>query len=62
MEKIKVYLENLPSINDNYAAAGAIGISSVISNNFNQQSVIRIETARIPFITYVFIPFLESLN
>jgi hypothetical protein len=60
MKNFKVYLENLPSTNGNYA--GAIGISSVISNNSNQQSVVRIETARIPFITDIFIPFLDSLN
>jgi hypothetical protein len=60
MKKIKVYLENLPNTNGNYA--GAIGISSVVSKNSNHQSVIRIETARIPFITNIFIPFLDSLN
>jgi len=56
---IKVYLENL-NTNGNYA--GAIGISSVVSKNPNQQSVIRIETTRIAFITDIFIPFLDSLN
>lgn len=60
IKKIKVYLEDLPNTYGNYA--GAIGISSVVSNNPNQQSVIRIETARIPFITNIFIPFLDSLN
>lgn len=60
MQKIKVYLENLPNTNGNYA--GAIGISSVVSNNSNHQSVIRIETTRIPFITDIFIPFLDSLS
>ena len=60
MRKIKVYLENLPNTNGNYA--GAIGISSVVYNNFNQQSIIRLETARIPFITDIFIPLLDSLN
>lgn len=58
MKKIKIYLENLP--NGNYP--GAIGISSVVSNNSNHQSVIRIETTRIPFITDIFIPFLDSLK
>jgi hypothetical protein len=60
MQKIKVYLENLPNTNGNYA--GAIGISSVVSNNSNHQSVIRIETTRIPFITDILIPFLDSLS
>lgn len=60
IKKIKVYLENLPNTNGNYA--GAIGISSVVSKNPNQQSVIRIETTRIAFITDIFIPFLDSLN
>lgn len=54
------YLENLPNTNGNYA--GAIGIYSVVSKNPNQQSVIRIETRRIAFITDIFIPFLDSLN
>ena len=57
---MKVYLENLPNTNGNYE--GAIEISSVTSKNPNQQPVIRIETARIPFITNIFIPFLDSLN
>ena len=60
IKKIKVYLENLPNTNGNYA--GAIGISSVVSKNPNQQSVIRIETTRIAFITDIFIPFLDSLK
>lgn len=60
MKKIKVYLENLPNTNGNYA--GAIGISTVISKNPNHQSVIRIETTRIPFITDILIPFLASLT
>lgn len=60
MKKFKVYLENLPNTNGNHA--GAMGISSIISKKANQQSVIRIETARIGFITDIFIPFLDSLN
>lgn len=60
MKKIKLYLENLPNTNGNYA--GAIGISTVISKNPSHQSVIRIETTRIPYIADIFIPFLDSLN
>ena len=59
MQKIKIYLENLPGTEGNYV--GALGISKVISNNINHQSTTRIETARIPYITDVLIPFLESL-
>jgi len=59
MQKIKIYLENLPNTDGNYT--GAIGISTVRYNNINHQSTIRIETTRIPFITNIFIPFLESL-
>lgn len=57
---IKVYLENLPNTEGNYT--NAIGISEVRSNNPNQKSATRIETTRIPFITNVLIPFLESLT
>lgn len=60
IKKIKVYLENLPNTNGNYE--GALGISTVVSNNSNHQSVIRIETVRIPYIMNIFIPFLDSLN
>lgn len=62
MQKIKIYLENLPceaNTDDNYA--GAIGISEVRYSNPNHQTVTRIETTQIPFITKIFIPFLESL-
>ena len=70
MKNIKIYLENLPvqaqcaseaqeETEDNYA--GALGLSEVRSNNPNQQSTTRIETTRIPFITNLFIPFLDSL-
>lgn len=47
MQKIKIYLENLPKTDGNYS--DAIGISTVKSNNTNHQSTIRIETTRIPF-------------
>lgn len=60
MKKIKIYLENLSKTGANYA--GTIGISTVMSNNSNQESVVRIETTRIPFIVDIFIPFLDSLN
>ena len=60
MKKIKVYLENLPNTNNDYE--DIIGISMVKSNNTNHESTIRIETTRIPYITNIFIPFLESLN
>lgn len=46
IQKIKIYLENLPYTNGNYN--GAIGIFTVKSNNINHQSTIRIETTRIP--------------
>lgn len=60
LQKIKIYLENLQGTEGNYD--GALGISTIISSNPNQQSVTRIETVRIPFITYILIPFLESLT
>lgn len=63
LQKIKTYLENLSSevnIGDNYV--GALGISMVRTNNPNHESTTRIETTRIPYITNVFIPFLESLT
>jgi hypothetical protein len=61
MEKIKIYLENLTTVKRDYYE-GVLGISKIKSNNPNQQSVIRIETARIPFITHILIPFLENLT
>jgi hypothetical protein len=60
MKSIKVYLENLPNTEGDYT--NAIGISEVRSNNPNHESVTRIETTRILFISDVFIPFLESLT
>lgn len=62
MQNIKIYLENLAgeARTDDYI--GAIGISEVRSNNPNHESTTRIETARIPFITNILIPFLESLT
>lgn len=60
LEKIKVYLENLPGTKGNYV--GALGISTVKFNNPNQQSATRIETTRISFITCILIPFLENLT
>ena len=60
MQKIKIYLYNLQGTEGNYD--GALGIYTIISSNPNQQSVTRIETVRIPFITYILIPFLESLT
>ena len=69
MQKIKVYLENLPQQANTEAgglpshfAEGALGISRVKYNNPNQQSVIRIETARVSYITHILIPFLENLT
>lgn len=59
MQKIKIYLDNLPGTDGNYV--GAVGIYAVRSNNPNHQSTTRIETSRISFITNIFIPFLESL-
>jgi hypothetical protein len=59
MQKIQIYLENLPGTDGNYV--GAVGIYAVRSNNPNHQSTTRIETTRISFITNIFIPFLESL-
>jgi hypothetical protein len=60
MKSIKVYLENLPNREGDYT--NAIGISEVRSNNPNHESVTRIETTRILFISDVFIPFLESFT
>jgi hypothetical protein len=60
MKSIKVYLENLPNTEGNYT--NAIGISEVRSNNPNHKSTTRIETTRIPFITSVLIPFLDSIT
>ena len=60
MKNIKVYLENLPSTKGNYT--NALGISEVRSKNPNHKSTTRIETTRNPFISDVFIPFLESLT
>jgi hypothetical protein len=63
IQKIKIYLENLPSeASTGGSYDGAVGISTLKSNNSNQQSVIRIETARTPFITDILIPFLKNLN
>lgn len=45
IKKIQIYLVNLPGTSGNYV--GAIGISRVKSNNPNQKSTVRIETARI---------------
>nr|QYB19427.1 LAGLIDADG endonuclease [Monilinia fructicola]QYB19488.1 LAGLIDADG endonuclease [Monilinia fructicola]QYB19550.1 LAGLIDADG endonuclease [Monilinia fructicola]QYB19612.1 LAGLIDADG endonuclease [Monilinia fructicola]QYB19675.1 LAGLIDADG endonuclease [Monilinia fructicola] len=61
--KIKIYLENLPSeVNTEGNYVGALGISNARANNPNHLPSTRIETARIPYITNVFIPFLESLT
>lgn len=63
MKSIKLYLENLPGVlrqENNYR--NALGISEVRSNNPNHQSTTRIETTRIPFITNILIPFLDSLT
>jgi hypothetical protein len=60
MKSVKDYLENLPGTEGNYT--NALGISEVRSNNPNHESTTRIETTRIPFITEVLIPFLESLT
>lgn len=60
MKNIKVYLDNLPDAVGNYT--NALGISEVRSNNPNHESTTRIETTRIPFISDVLIPFLESLT
>lgn len=63
LQKIKIYLDNLSSeasTDGNYV--GAIGISTARSNNPNQLPSVRIETTRIPYITNIFIPFLESLT
>ncbi len=60
LQKIKIYLENLPGTNGNYE--GAIGISKVKFNNPNHQPSTRIETTRVPYITNIFIPFLENLT
>lgn len=60
LQKIKIYLENLPGTEGNFV--DAIGISTVRSKNPNQQSATRIETTRISFITCILIPFLENLT
>lgn len=60
MQKIKIYLENIPGTDGNYV--GGIGISMVKNNNPNQKDSVRIETTRIQYITEIFIPFLESLT
>jgi Fe-S cluster assembly iron-binding protein IscA len=60
MKSIKLYLENLSNTKSDYT--NAISISEVKFNNPNQKSVIRIETARVPYITDVLIPFLEGLT
>lgn len=63
LQKIRTFLDNLPSEGSTYGnSEGALGIYSVRSNNPNHQPTTRIETARIPYITNVFIPFLESLT
>ena len=62
MQNIKIYLENLAGVARTDGYLGAIGISAVRSNNPNHQSTTRIETTRIPFITNILIPFLESLT
>jgi hypothetical protein len=63
LQKIKIYLKNLPSeASTKENNVGAVGISTVRSNNSNHQSTTRIETARITFITNVLILFLENLN
>lgn len=68
MKSIKIYLENLRIftglgvLHEENTHSNAIGISEVRSNNPNHQSTTRIETTRIPFITDIFIPFLESLT
>lgn len=63
LQKIKIYLESLPSEgNTQVNSEGAFGISMVRTNNPNHQPTTRIETARIPYITNVFIPFLDSLT
>ena len=41
---------------------GALGISMVRTNNPNHKPTVRIETARVSYITDIFIPFLESLT
>lgn len=59
MQKIKIYLENLPGTDGNHV--GAVGISEVRSNNPRHESTTRIETTRILFISKFFIPLLDSL-
>lgn len=59
MQKIKIYLENLPGTDGNYI--DGIGISIAKNNNPNQKDSVRIETARISYISNIFIPFLDSL-
>ena len=57
MQSIKLFIETLPG-ND----GSVMGISEVKFNNPNHESVVRIETARISFITNVLVPFLNSLT
>ena len=59
MQSIKAYLENL---SDKGSYINNVGISEVRFNNPAQASTTRIETTRIPFITNVLIPFLDSLT
>jgi len=62
MKSIKLYLENLRVLGQENNYKNALGISEVRSNNPNHQSTTRIETTRIPFITDILIPFLDSLT
>jgi len=70
LQKIKIYLENLSSVASTDGSApssegrnvGALGISMVRTNNPNHKPTVRIETARVSYITDIFIPFLESLT
>lgn len=67
LQKIKIYLENLSSVASTDGSApssdvGALGISMVRTNNPNHKPTVRIETARVSYITEIFIPFLESLT
>nr|YP_009072385.1 hypothetical protein SBORM_0121 [Sclerotinia borealis]AIJ56813.1 hypothetical protein SBORM_0121 [Sclerotinia borealis] len=58
-----ICLENLPSEgNIEGNCVGALGISNARANNPNHLPSTRIETTRIPYITNIFIPFLESLT
>lgn len=64
MKSIKVFLENLSFPESEYGGdyTNALGISEVRSNNPNHESTTRIETARVPFISNILIPFLSSLT